>query len=227
MKPSIRTRELVLLPLALLAATFGCASMPGAYRAVSGGPGGPEGSEMASYPLQLGGQRLGKVQVSSPGMVKRDSGGQEPLVLIELQVKNKSQGAITLDRENCALELELENGIRMVQPPREMAGETIAEPGRTSRTQLVFTLPPGATPDNVVAYELNWAVKAEGKRIARTTVFARGAPRPGPCADPTGGCRDAQVVWIQSWPVYYPHAYVWAPYRYHPFRHSRHHHFIH
>ncbi len=202
--------------LSVLTLASGCFPAHREFRAEGGGPNGR--AEAVRYPLQLGGRHLGKVEISSPGLVKRSKEAKEPLILIELQLKNNSETPITLDTRTLSLELELENGNRLVQPPAEISGDTSAVPRQLGRAQLVFALPTGATPDNLVAFELSWTVLVEGKRISRATVFASGAGRMPPCAG--GPCADTHVYWYGWWPMY-PSMYLWAPQPQYPHLHHR------
>jgi hypothetical protein len=93
-------------------------------------------------------------------------------LILGLRLRNDGQSPMQLDLDDVALELRTEDGEVIVLDELEFKGDRKVQPGSTGRGEFIAHLPEGVEVDDLVGFELLWAVEnEEGMRITRSSPF--------------------------------------------------------
>jgi hypothetical protein len=148
-------------------------------------------------------EKLGEVNVWSDGAQKIDVQGQQrTAVYLGVRVKNLSQMPLAMDPRELRLE-GIQAGSRALGDAA-LAGaapqDLLVPPQSVRDFQLTFLLAPGVNPGDVGAFNLRWALDAQGRRILQFTPFRQQQAR-----------AYAYYGFAPSW------GYWYDPYLYDPF----------
>ena len=97
------------------------------------------------------------------------------LIRLGMRLRNEATLPLSLDLDDTSLEVRTDEGrLFVIDEIAEVIGGPSVPPRQTGRVELAFQLPEGVELDDVVGFELIWAVEtADGVRVVRNTTFAR------------------------------------------------------
>lgn len=127
----------------------------------------------AYHQLSIAGRPVGKVKVWSEG-ISAAEGVDQPVLHAGLRVHNDSEGTVRIDPTRTAVEIHTRDGRTLIRPaPRTVRGPVTVPPGAAGRVRLEFSLPEGAGPSDVAAFEVHWVFFSDAGRATLPTPFQR------------------------------------------------------
>ena len=167
--------------LRVATAASGCAAASARFFPAGASAARRDGS--IHYDLEASGAKLGDAKVWTAGAHPAGSAGRSALVHVGLRVRNASPHRFRLDMAQTGLELVTRAGrLVFVDDAVRVFGESEVEPGRLARFELYFPLPEGLEPEDIAAFDFNWALEIGPERMLTSTTFEaprrRGAPTP-------------------------------------------------
>jgi hypothetical protein len=160
-------------------------------------PAGSDCLARARYGLALRDVRLGVVTVWSRGVVPARASGQDS-VQVTLLVDDTGDEPLVILVGQMQLDLLLGDPPRRSGPlvVTDFVGHTIVRRDTSGTLEVEFRLPEGVSADQVVGYELRWALHASGESLAGLTPFfsRRGRPSMIPLAHDGLATRDCRQV---------------------------------
>lgn len=139
---------------------------------------GPDGNPAAVYTVRKGeaGDSFGEVRLWSKGAEARFTEDDEVVDLhIGFELENTSDGPLGLDVSGVRLEeLFIDGYLQDHLEPLEVDGEVIAEPGATTRVDMVFR-PATTYPGEIDKFSVRFGVRsAQGELVGQVTPFVPG-----------------------------------------------------
>lgn len=97
------------------------------------------------------------------------------LIRLGMRLRNEATLPLSLDLGDTSLEVRTDEGrMFVIDELAEVIGNDTVPPRQTGRVELAFPLPAGVELDDLVGFELIWAVETDdGVRVVRSTTFAR------------------------------------------------------
>ncbi|GIW72794.1 MAG: hypothetical protein KatS3mg102_2336 [Planctomycetota bacterium] len=130
------------------------------------------GRSAAYYEIRLGDRNWGDVKIWWAGASEHAPHGAA--IAIGMRIRNDGQAAIVLDLARTELEVTGSDGsLRVLRQPVLRAGALTVAPGEIQRLQLVFALGRAIELDEVVAIELDWAIRTPAGTFTESTPFRR------------------------------------------------------
>jgi hypothetical protein len=153
------------LALALLAA--GCTPQ---FRPLNANPLVRTDLASAEYDLTESTHNVGDAQVWV-----EESDEESGLIRLGMRLRNEATLPLSLDLSDTQLEVRTDDGkLFVIDEVAEVVGNQVVPPRQTGRVELAFDIPPGTELDDLVGFELIWAVETDdGVRVVRSTTFAR------------------------------------------------------
>lgn len=153
-------RALLGCAIALLAA--GCTTN---FRPLQASRGVPPQVASANDDLDEGTYDMGDISVWV-------ASSEDDVLVLGMRLRNDGQTPMHLDREDLQLELRTKDGRLLVLEELEFGGQSLVLPGETGRGEVIAPLPQGVEVDDLVGFELLWAVEnEEGMRVTRSSAF--------------------------------------------------------
>lgn len=137
-----------------------------------------EGYQEAIYDLSDSRGTFGANKVWSKGAyVAKLPEGKQTVIQVGFDLSNGADTPLTLVADQVRLE-SVQTRERVLTDLRPMApsAPTTIAPNSTGRVEMVFPLPPGYRPDDVLAFRVAWTIDSNGQRFSEFTPFARSAP---------------------------------------------------
>lgn len=135
-----------------------------------------EGYAEAIYDLQAVSGRFGEAKVWSRGAYIAENTGAT-LLHVGFDLENSGATPITLDPASVRLEsVQTANEVLRDIPVSEPATSVTVAADSAGRAELIFSLPAGFSPVDILAFRVAWSVRANGEVFSEFTPFARTTP---------------------------------------------------
>lgn len=153
--------------LALLLLSAGCTPR---FRPLNADPLVRTDMASAQYDLTEATHNVGDAEVWV-----EESDEESGLLRFGVRLRNEATLPLTLDLSDTSLEVRSDDGrLFVIDEIAEVVGSQVVPPRQTGRVELAFDIPPGLELDDLVGFELVWAVETDdGVRVVRSTTFSR------------------------------------------------------